>query len=51
MLTIVFAAGVPAFYFGGDLADRLPQVPYLLGIVGAFSACLLLLTAAQGSSP
>ncbi|MEY7848125.1 MFS transporter [Natrarchaeobius sp. A-rgal3] len=48
MLTVVFAAGVPAFYFGGDLADRLPQVPYLLGIVGAFSACLLLLTTIQG---
>jgi len=38
MLTIVFAAGVPAFYFGGDLADRFPKVPYLLGIVGAFAA-------------
>ncbi|WP_265110174.1 MFS transporter [Halosolutus halophilus] len=44
MLTIVFAAGVPAFFFGGDLADRFPQVPYLLGIVGMFSASLLALT-------
>ncbi|ELY86780.1 MFS transporter [Natrinema altunense] len=44
-LTIVFAAGVPAFYFGGDLADRFPKVPYLLGIVGAFAASLLALTA------
>ncbi|ELY81689.1 MFS transporter [Natrinema gari] len=44
MLTIVFAAGVPAFYFGGDLADRFPRVPYLLGIVGAFAASLLALT-------
>ncbi|AFO57251.1 MULTISPECIES: MFS transporter [unclassified Natrinema] len=43
-LTIVFAAGVPAFYFGGDLADRFPRVPYLLGIVGAFAASLLALT-------
>ncbi|MGM0604732.1 MAG: MFS transporter [Halobacteriota archaeon] len=48
MLTIVFAAGVPAFYFGGDLADRLPHVPYLLGIVGAFSASLLVLTFVEG---
>lgn len=48
MLTIVFAAGVPAFYFGGDLADRLPHVPYLLGIVGAFSVSLLALTVAEG---
>jgi MFS transporter, DHA1 family, inner membrane transport protein len=44
MLTIVFTAGVPAFYFGGDLADRFPHVPYLLGIVGAFSITVLALT-------
>lgn len=48
MLTIVFASGIPAFYFGGNLADRLPHVPYLLGIVGAFAACILALTAAEG---
>ncbi|OLZ42735.1 MFS transporter [Natrinema saccharevitans] len=48
MLTVVFAAGVPAFFFGGDLADRLPKVPFLLGIVGAFAACLLALTAVDG---
>ena len=48
MLTLVFAAGVPAFYFGGDLADRLPHVPYLLGIVGAFAASLLALTIVDG---
>ncbi|SEW30125.1 MFS transporter [Natrinema salifodinae] len=48
MLTIVFAAGIPAFYFGGDLADRLPYVPYLLGIVGTFSATLLALTLVDG---
>ncbi|WP_246998511.1 MFS transporter [Halosolutus gelatinilyticus] len=47
MLTIVFAAGVPAFFFGGDLADRLPKVPYMLGIVGTFSVCLLALTIAE----
>ncbi|AFZ72743.1 MFS transporter [Natronobacterium gregoryi] len=48
MLTIVFAAGIPAFYFGGDLADRLPHVRYLLGIVGSFSVSLLVLTAVDG---
>ena len=48
MLSIVFAAGIPAFYVGGDLADRLPYVPYLLGIVGAFAASLLLLTFVNG---
>ncbi|WP_339103592.1 MFS transporter [Haloterrigena salinisoli] len=48
LLTIVFAAGVPAFFFSGDLADRFPHVPYLLGIVGTFAATLLLLTTVEG---
>ncbi|WP_436348444.1 MFS transporter [Natronorubrum sp. FCH18a] len=48
MLSIVFAAGIPAFYFGGDLADRLPRVPYLLGVVGAFAGTLLVLTTVDG---
>ncbi|MHC3438007.1 MFS transporter [Natrialbaceae archaeon A-gly3] len=48
MLTIVFAAGVPAFFLGGNLADRLPHVPYLLGIVGTFAASLLALTMVDG---
>ena len=48
MLTLVFAAGVPAFFVGGQLADRLPIVPYLLGIVGSFVGCVLLLVAAEG---
>ncbi|MFO7926438.1 MAG: MFS transporter [Halobacteriota archaeon] len=48
MLSLIFAAGIPAFYFGGDLADRLPRVPYLLGIVGAFSISLLVLTLVDG---
>ena len=48
MLTIVFAAGIPAFYFGGRLADRLPPDPYLLGVVGAFSVSLLVLTTVEG---
>ena len=48
MLTVVFASGVPAFYVGGNLADRLPHVPYLLGIVAAFAGCILALTTAEG---
>ncbi|WP_224270814.1 MFS transporter [Haloprofundus salinisoli] len=48
MLAIVFAAGVPAFFVGGDLADRLPQIPYLLGVVGVFAACVYLLTIVEG---
>jgi len=48
MLTIVFAAGVPAFFVAGELVDDLPAVPLLLGIVGSFAGCLLLLVAAEG---
>lgn len=48
LLTVVFAAGVPAFLLTGRLADRLPHVPLLLSILGAFIACLLALTVAQG---
>ncbi|SEH17054.1 Predicted arabinose efflux permease, MFS family [Natronorubrum sediminis] len=47
MLSIVFAAGIPAFYFGGDLADKLPRVPYLLGIVGTFALSVLVLTVVE----
>jgi predicted MFS family arabinose efflux permease len=45
LLTVVFAAGTPAFWFSGRLADRLPHVPYVLGIVTAFAATLYALTA------
>lgn len=48
LLSLVFAAGIPAFYFGGDLADRLPRVPYMLGIVGLFSVSLFVLTVVDG---
>jgi predicted MFS family arabinose efflux permease len=48
MLTIAFAAGVPAFFVAGELADRLPSVPLLLGICGSFAGSLLLLVAADG---
>jgi MFS family permease len=48
MLTVVFAAGVPAFFLAGELADDLPSVPLLLGIVGSFAGCLLLVVASEG---
>jgi len=48
MLTIVFAAGVPAFWITGRLADRLPQVPLILSILGGFAFSLYLLTLARG---
>jgi predicted MFS family arabinose efflux permease len=48
LLTVVFAAGVPAFWVTGRLADRLPHVPLMLSILGGFVVCLFALTAAQG---
>ncbi|WP_284013629.1 MFS transporter [Halobaculum litoreum] len=44
LLTVAFAAGVPAFWLGGRLADRLPKVPYLLALNAAFLAALVALT-------
>ncbi len=48
MLTVLFAAGLPAFLVSGRLADRLPNVPYVLGICGSFAFCLYLLTLTTG---
>lgn len=45
LLTVAFAAGVPAFFLGGRLADRLPHVPYVLAIVASFTGTLAALTA------
>ncbi len=44
MLTLMFTAGVPAFWISGRLADRFPHVPYLLAINAAFVVCVLALT-------
>jgi len=48
LLTVVFAAGVPAFGVSGRLADRLPLVPYLLVVLVGFAGAVLLLTATTG---
>lgn len=50
-LTLVFAAGVPAFAFSGRLADRLPHIPYLLGVAATFVVLLFVLTATTGTLP
>lgn len=47
LLTATFAAGLPGFWLGGRLADRLPNVPYLLGINVAFAGGLLAFTVAD----
>ncbi|MFC4549920.1 MULTISPECIES: MFS transporter [Halorussus] len=48
LLTVVFAAGVPAFWMTGRVADRFPHVPLMLTILGSFVVTLLALTVAEG---
>ena len=48
-LTLVFAAGVPAFAISGSLADRLPKAQYLLGLSATFVVLVFLLTLAPGT--
>lgn len=47
-LTLVFAAGVPAFWFAGRLADRYPRIPLMLLIIGTFIGSILALTVLDG---
>ena len=48
LLSLMFAAGVPAFFLTGVLADRVPNVPLLLAIVTSFSLSVLALTVVEG---
>jgi Arabinose efflux permease len=48
LLSLMFAAGVPAFSLTGILADRLPNVPLLLAIVTSFALSVLALTVVEG---
>ena len=48
LLTVLFAAGVPAFVFTGRLADRVSLVPLLLVILAGFVATLAALPLAEG---
>ena len=48
LLSLTFAAGVPAFVAAGRLADAVPNVPLLLSIVGGFVVCVFALTAVEG---
>jgi MFS family permease len=51
LLTVAFAAGVPAFLITGRVADRVPYVPLLLSILAAFVGSVLLLTVTSGFWP
>lgn len=48
LLTVMFGAGVPAFWIAGRLADRLPYVPLLLGLLVGFVGGILALTQSSG---
>jgi predicted MFS family arabinose efflux permease len=48
LLTVLFAAGIPAFVVGGDLVERLPKVPFLIGISTVFAVSLLALSTVSG---
>ena len=48
LLTLIFAAGVPAFLVSGEIADRLPSVPFILAIVSAFLASVVAVVFASG---
>jgi predicted MFS family arabinose efflux permease len=48
LLSLMFAAGVPAFFLTGMLADRVPNVPLLLAIVTGFAFSVLALTVVEG---
>ena len=47
LLTVVFAAGVPAFWFTGRLADRFRHVPLMLTVLGGFAVSLLAMTVVE----
>jgi MFS family permease len=48
LLTLTFAAGIPAFVFAGRLADRVSYLRLLLAVVSGFAVCLLAFTIAEG---
>lgn len=48
LLTVLFAAGVPAFFITGKLADRIPNIPLIFAICVSFAFCLIALTVTAG---
>ncbi|WP_188980882.1 MFS transporter [Halocalculus aciditolerans] len=48
LLTVMFAAGIPAFWFAGRLADRLSYIVLLVGVPAAFAGSLFAFTYARG---
>ena len=48
LLTVMFGAGVPAFWIAGRLADRLPFIPLLMGLLVGVVAGFVALTQSTG---
>ena len=48
LLSLMFVAGLPAFVLTGLLADRVPNVPLILSLIGVYSASVLALTVVEG---
>lgn len=44
LLSLMFAAGVPAFIVTGHLADRVPNVPLIISIISSFTFLVVVLT-------
>lgn len=48
LLSLMFAAGIPAWLVGGSLADRFPQLPMMVLILVSFGGVVIGLTLAEG---
>ena len=48
LLTLTFAAGIPAFVFAGRFADRFSHLRLLLAVMSGFVVCLVAFTVAEG---
>ncbi|PNW63880.1 UNVERIFIED_CONTAM: hypothetical protein BEN50_24520 [Euhalothece sp. KZN 001] len=44
LLTVMFAAGVPAFYIAGRVVDRFPPLPFIYLMLGVFGVGMIALT-------
>jgi predicted MFS family arabinose efflux permease len=51
LLSLAFAAGVPAFWVSGRLADRVRKVPLVLAVVATFAALIGVLPLVAGFWP
>jgi predicted MFS family arabinose efflux permease len=48
LLSLMFGAGIPAFFLTGRLADRIRNVPLIIAIVSTFTVLVVALTFVEG---